>query len=156
MTRRSGIISPFIKREIMKIQGGCHCGLITYEAEIDPETATMCHCPDCQTLSGTAFRTLIPARKEFFKLIIGEPKIYLKTTGCGTEHGTRSVQSFCAECGSAIYSSAEIEPLVFMLRIGTIRERVELIPKSQMYFESALGWLSDGWPIKQFPRQPTD
>jgi hypothetical protein len=27
----------------MKIYGGCHCGLITYEAEIDPATVGICH-----------------------------------------------------------------------------------------------------------------
>ena len=40
----------------MKIDGGCHCGYITYTAEIDPETSGLCHCTDCQTLSGSAFR----------------------------------------------------------------------------------------------------
>ena len=140
----------------MEITGGCHCGLITYEAEIDPETATMCHCPDCQTLSATAFRTLVPARKKDFKLLTGEPKIYLKSTGCGTEHGTRSAQTFCVECGSGIYSCAEVDPQIFMLRIGTIKERAAISPKSQMYCESALGWLHGGWPLKQFQKQPTD
>jgi hypothetical protein len=32
----------------MKIDGGCHCGYITYEGEADPEKATICHCADCQ------------------------------------------------------------------------------------------------------------
>jgi hypothetical protein len=139
----------------MKIEGTCHCGLITYEAEIDPATVTMCHCPDCQMLSGSAFRTLVPARKEVFKLITGAPKIYLKTTGCGTESGNRSVQSFCDKCGAAIYSSAEINPEIFMLRVGTIRQRAELNPKSQMYCQSALIWLSEAWPLKKFARLPT-
>ena len=26
----------------MKIDGGCHCGAITYRAEIDPETVIVC------------------------------------------------------------------------------------------------------------------
>jgi hypothetical protein len=30
----------------MKIDGGCHCGYITYEAEADPEKTTICHCTD--------------------------------------------------------------------------------------------------------------
>ena len=41
----------------MKIDGGCHCGYITYEATIDSEQIGICHCTDCQTLSGSAFRT---------------------------------------------------------------------------------------------------
>jgi hypothetical protein len=35
----------------MKIDGGCHCGYITYEAEADPEKTTICHCTDCRHLS---------------------------------------------------------------------------------------------------------
>jgi len=27
----------------MKIDGACHCGLIKYEAEIDPEKVRVCH-----------------------------------------------------------------------------------------------------------------
>jgi hypothetical protein len=37
----------------MKIDGGCHCGYIAYEAETDPAEARICHCTDCQTLSGS-------------------------------------------------------------------------------------------------------
>ena len=40
----------------MKIDGTCHCGNITYQAEIDPDQVYICHCTDCQTISGSAFR----------------------------------------------------------------------------------------------------
>jgi hypothetical protein len=36
----------------MKVEGGCHCGAIAYEAVVDPQSAGLCHCSDCQTLSG--------------------------------------------------------------------------------------------------------
>jgi hypothetical protein len=39
----------------MKIDGGCHCGAIAYEAEVDPDRVGICHCTDCQQLTGTAF-----------------------------------------------------------------------------------------------------
>jgi hypothetical protein len=45
----------------MKVNGECHCGAITYEAIIDPEKVAICHCTDCQQLSGTAYRTVVPA-----------------------------------------------------------------------------------------------
>jgi Glutathione-dependent formaldehyde-activating enzyme len=63
----------------MKIDGGCHCGYITYEAEADPEKTTICHCTDCQRLSGSAFRTVVRVPGDTFKIIAGEPTIYLKT-----------------------------------------------------------------------------
>src|SRR5690348_5559864 len=41
----------------MKVTGRCHCGNISFEAEIDPAQVRVCHCTDCQHLTGTAFRS---------------------------------------------------------------------------------------------------
>jgi hypothetical protein len=40
----------------MKIDGRCHCGYVTFQAEADPETTTICNCTDCQTMSGAPLR----------------------------------------------------------------------------------------------------
>ena len=55
----------------MKIDGGCHCGYITYEATIDSEQIGICHCTDCQTLSGSAFRTGALAQRITFDSLQG-------------------------------------------------------------------------------------
>jgi hypothetical protein len=39
----------------MHTDGSCHCGLISFTAEIDPSRVTVCHCTDCQPLSGTTW-----------------------------------------------------------------------------------------------------
>jgi hypothetical protein len=46
------------KKEIenMKILGGCFCGAVQYEADIDKNRIGVCHCRDCQKFSGSAFR----------------------------------------------------------------------------------------------------
>ena len=46
----------------MKVDGGCLCGNIKYVAEVDQETATVCHCTDCQVNSGSAFGYVIGRR----------------------------------------------------------------------------------------------
>jgi hypothetical protein len=56
----------------MKIDGGCHCGHIAYEAEADPAKTMICHCADCQTLSGSPFRAVILTREDTFKLRSGK------------------------------------------------------------------------------------
>jgi hypothetical protein len=86
----------------VKIDGGCHCGYITYEAEADPAKASICHCSDCQVLSGTAFRTVIRAEDGSFKLLSGEPTIYVKTA----DSGRKRAQAFCPRCGTPIYATA--------------------------------------------------
>src|ERR671922_1759533 len=106
----------------MKIDGGCHCGHITYVAEIDPDKVGICHCTDCQTLSGSAFRVSVPAAKEAFSLRGGEPKIYVKTA----ESGNKRAQAFCPECGTALYAGAVDNTGPLGLRLGTIKQRDQL------------------------------
>jgi len=124
----------------VKIDGGCHCGAISYEAEIDPGKVAICHCTDCQTLSGSAFRTIVPVPDAAFDLLSGDPKIYIKTA----ESGAKRIQSFCPDCGTPIYSTSVGDgPKDLSLRLGTVRQRNDLPPKTQIWFRSAQPWLSD-------------
>ncbi|HTP95662.1 MAG TPA: GFA family protein [Burkholderiales bacterium] len=120
----------------MKIDGACHCGNIRYEAEVDPGAVSICHCTDCQTLSGTAFRAVVPSLPGGFKLLGGQPKVYIKTA----ESGRRRAQGFCPECGTSIYASDVTDAKVYNIRLGTVRQRAELRPVRQIWFRSALGW----------------
>jgi hypothetical protein len=134
----------------MKIDGGCYCGYIAYEATIDPDYIGICHCTDCQTFSGSAFRTGALASKDRFRLLTGTPKIYVKTA----ESGARRAQAFCPECGTHVYSAAEEDPQVFSIRTGTARQRDQLIPTAQIWCRSAQAWATNLGPMKSFPKQP--
>ena len=133
----------------MKIDGGCHCGKLSFEAEIDPDKVGLCHCSDCQVLSGTAFTTYVPVAKDAFRLR-GEPKVYVKTA----ESGNRRAQAFCPDCGTRLYASAEKDPQVFNLRLGTVRQRAQLQPRAQVWCRSALPWVMDLGKVKQLPKSP--
>jgi hypothetical protein len=132
----------------MQIDGGCHCGNITYTAEVDPDRVGICHCTDCQTLSGTAFRVSVPATKDNFRLS-GNLKIYVKTA----ESGAKRAQGFCRECGTPIYATAATDPQVFNIRVGTARQRGELRPKSQGWCRSAREWVNDLSLMKEYAKQ---
>lgn len=129
----------------MRITGGCHCGAISYEAEVDPAKVAICHCTDCQTLSGSAFRVVVPAKRESFKLLSGAPKTYVKTGDSGRQRD----QAFCADCGAPIYSADTRDPQVFSIRVGTARQRAELPPRLQTWCRSALGWTMHIEPIQR-------
>jgi hypothetical protein len=135
----------------MKVDGRCHCGFITFEAEIEPGRAWLCHCTDCQTLSGSAFRAVVPTRTGAFTLLSGEVKNYVKI---GTS-GAKRLHGFCPECGSPIYSTSESAgPKVYNLRIGTIRQRWELVPRAQIWCRSALPWTADITSQERFEMGP--
>ncbi len=109
----------------MKVTGGCHCGQITYEAEVDPATVRVCHCTDCQTLSGTAFRTNISTLPGTFVLKSGTPRIYTKTA----ESGNKRTHAFCPDCGAPIYAATPAPtPLTVGLRVGGIDQRAQFKP----------------------------
>jgi hypothetical protein len=133
----------------MKIDGGCHCGAITYEAEADPEKVVVCHCTDCQTMSGSAFRTVTMVAEDDFTLKSGTLKTYVKTA----ESGNPRAQVFCPECGTQIYATSVGDgPKVLGLRVGTINQRDQLTPKRQIWTRSAQRWLHD---LGQLPGKET-
>jgi hypothetical protein len=135
----------------MKVDGSCHCGRIRYGAEIDPAKVVICHCTDCQTLSGSAFRTVVPTNEGSFRLLSGEPKVYVKTG----ESGNRREQTFCSECGTPIYSATVGAGLkVVGLRIGTIHQRGQLVPSDQFWFRSSQAWLEHLPTINRREKQP--
>jgi hypothetical protein len=133
----------------MKIEGRCHCGQITYEAVVDPDKVAICHCTDCQMLTGSAYRANIQAPAETFVLRTGQPKIYIKTA----ESGTRRAHAFCPNCGTPVYSCAIADPPTYSLRVGCIRQRAELRPMRQIWCRSALPWSMDLRGVEQLSRQ---
>lgn len=121
----------------LKIDGACLCGHVRYEAEIDPARVGICHCTDCQIHSATAFRLGVPVPVCDFRLTAGELKVYIKTA----ESGARRALSFCPHCGTSIHGGAVENPTTLSLRIGTARQRAQLVPRQQIWCRSALPWL---------------
>ncbi|HET7670732.1 MAG TPA: GFA family protein [Burkholderiales bacterium] len=104
----------------MKIHGSCHCERIAFEAELDPARVGLCHCTDCQSLSGSAFTLYAQVQREAFRLLRGD-----------------------TECGSRLWAAAEKDTPLYNLRVGTLRERAELRPRVQLWCRSAMPWLRE-------------
>jgi hypothetical protein len=134
----------------MKIDGGCHCGQIKFRAEVDTDQILICHCTDCQTLSGSAYRTVAPAKEGTIEIISGELKMYEKTA----DDGSIRIQSFCPDCGTPIYSSPpQGTPGFFGIRVGAIKQRDQLTPNKQIWCRSALEWVQDLSEAPKFETQ---
>jgi len=135
----------------MKVTGACHCGFLAFEAEVDPATAGICHCTDCQVFSGSAFRAGVSGAETDFRLLAGTPKVYMKTA----ESGARRAQAFCPECGTHIYATSA--PAAggegtrsFRIRLSTLRERDALPPRHQIWTRSSPAWLAQ---LASLPRR---
>ena len=128
----------------MKVDGACFCGQITYEAVLDTDRIVICNCTDCQSLSGSAFRTVAFTKEGAFTLLTGEMKVYVKIA----DSGNRRQQAFCGTCGSPIYATSDPAGPFYGLRVGTIRQRDQLVPKVHIFNRSKQHWLD------QIPRSP--
>lgn len=134
----------------MKIDGACHCKDIAFEAEIDPDAVSICHCTDCQQLTGTAFRVTVSVPRDRFALTRGSPKTYGKTA----DNGRRRLQMFCPDCGSPVFTTGEGDAAgTIGIRWGSIRQRGALAPRRQIWCASAVPWLST---VANLPGKPEE
>ena len=132
----------------MQVHGACHCGQVTFTAEIEPTTVMTCSCTDCQTLSGAPFRAIARAPMESFKLS-GATKSYVKVA----ESGNKRAQVFCPECGTPLYSAAVENSPHVTLRLGCVAERAQLKPTLQLWQRSAMPWLAGLGGVPGVPEQ---
>ena len=132
----------------------CRCG--TVRGTIEQATPlegdfVVCHCTDCQIMSGAPLRAVVFSETDGFKLLTGELKIYVKTA----ESGNPRQQAFCPECGTPIYATNTGDgPKNYGIRLGAIRQRGELTPKAQVWTRSAQYWLAGLDGIRKIETQP--
>src|SRR6185437_10446080 len=123
----------------MQIDGRCQCGAVTYQAEIDPERVSICHCTDCQRLTGSPYRVTVICGAGEVHLTGLAPNVYAKTG----ENGRTRFQHFCGRCGSPLFTSGEEGgPDDWGIRWGSIRQRDQLVPKRQIWCRSAAAWVN--------------
>jgi hypothetical protein len=120
----------------MQIEGSCHCGAISFTAQVDPERVMVCHCSDCQVMSGSPFRAVVPAPVDGF-VLRGDPRRYIKTA----DSGNRRVQAFCADCGTPLFATAPENATQVIIRTGCVKQKAQLVPKAQIWQRSALPWI---------------
>ena len=134
----------------MHIHGSCHCGAITYQAEVDPGKVAICHCADCQTFAGAPYRATVAPFPGTLR-ISGTPTHYIKDA----DSGRQRVQAFCGTCGSHLYACDPGDAKKRLsLRIGAIAERRELAPPvRQIWCDSALDWAFDLGTIPKTAQQ---
>jgi hypothetical protein len=133
----------------MLLHGTCHCGKITFQAEADPNTVILCHCTDCQVLTGSPYRASLQAHNNTLQLLTGHPKIYVKIA----EDGSPRNQFFCPDCGTPLYVTGAGKTDPVNLRIGCLAERKQFRPNKQIWCRSALSWSNN---LENFPQLEKD
>lgn len=82
--------------------GGCHCGAVRFEAEIDPSAGTMCNCSICTKLGAVG----VIAKPAGFRLVSGEDALSTYEWG-----GRISRRKFCKHCGVYCFAFGHLDVL---------------------------------------------
>lgn len=97
----------------MKVEGGCYCGEIRYEAEGDPAIKGQCFCRECQYITGGDSVLIMGMPEQGYKVTKGKLKGFKRT-----DIDNAVTREFCPNCGTHVTTKAM--PGLVMLKVGTL------------------------------------
>ncbi len=132
------------------ISGSCLCGEVTYSADAEPAMIAVCHCPDCQKQTGTAFsvNVLVPGDKVEMS---GSSLSQYVVKGDSGQNVTRN---FCNKCGSPLSTVLDAFGGMAAIKAGTMKDNSWVTPGVQIWCDSAQSWGVLDDDIQKAPKNP--
>lgn len=131
-----------------KLHGGCLCGKVTFVLNNDFRKFYVCHCKQCQQLTGSAFAANLFTSPDNIQWLSGDNEVQQYV------HETRSFsKAFCRHCGSAL-------PIVtksgraLLVPAGSINGEPSLMPQASIFSAEEACWLEAGTKAKRFDAFP--
>jgi hypothetical protein len=109
------VVHPGSERNKMKIEGGCYCGAVRYQAEGEPLLRGQCHCRECQYISGGHPNVVMGMSEAGFVYTKGSPKQFSRS-----DLSNPVTRLFCSECGTHLLTKTPKFPGVVLLKVGTL------------------------------------
>ena len=104
----------------MKIEGGCHCGLIRFEAEVGDEPLPVLDC-NCSICAKTGFKHLMVPHGDF-TLLSGAEALVSYRFGTGTAD-----HLFCGTCGVKSFYQPRSHPDAWSVNLNAVDDVAGLI-----------------------------
>ncbi len=99
----------------MKLEGGCYCGGLRYQANGEPMFKGQCHCRECQYIAGGSVNVVMAMPEATFSYTKGEPKPFTRS-----DLENAVTREFCPNCGTHILAKAPGLPGTVILKVGTL------------------------------------
>jgi hypothetical protein len=121
--------------DVVKIEGGCHCGAVRYVFDGEPLFAGFCHCEACRKTSGSVGSPAFGVNVADIK-VTGEMHRYTIVGGSGKNaHRDR-----CAKCGSLLYGLTDTWPDIMTLYAGTFDDPGQYAPVFAIFTRARPEW----------------
>ena len=130
-------------------KGGCLCGAVRYVCEKPPLSQFLCHCHDCQKVTGA------PVAPGFMVM-----KADVKISGEYSEHtqlaasGRHMVRKFCSDCGSRVFEESLGMDDIYMFNTGSLDDQSVFKPEIHYWVSSKPEWYLIADKLPQLSKQP--
>ena len=130
----------------MKLQGGCFCGAVRYEADGEPFNSTLCHCSDCRKSSGAPAVAWFSVRRAELRWTTQPPFMFRSSA--------HALRGFCPSCGASLVFEDEEWPDEVDITTASLDDPDQMPPRDHTFVRSRLRWmdLHDGLPEYQRTR----
>jgi len=108
-----------------------------------------CHCLDCQRSSGAPFASGVVVMTNDLD-VTGTPRTY----SVRASSGGLATRSFCADCGTPLFTWSEANPGFTSIRFPSLDEPSRFQPMLDIWTSSAQPWVCLDQTIPHFPQSP--
>ncbi len=132
----------------MKLEGGCYCGQVRYEAQGEPMMQAQCHCRECQYLTGGQVNTFIAMPIPGFRYTKGQPRSFTRPDLEGAV-----TREFCGNCGTQLTTRPPAFPAV-IVKVGSLDDPSVFSPQVAIFTcdQQAFHHIPEG--MAQFEKLP--
>jgi len=99
----------------MRVEGGCYCGELRYQAEGDPALQVQCFCRECQHVTGGDSALLMGMPEAGFSYTQGTPRAYQRS-----DLEAPVIREFCPNCGTHLSSKAPGMAGVVLIKVESL------------------------------------
>ncbi len=122
-----------------KVTGGCLCGAIRFETTAEPVFQLLCHCTDCQKVSGAAAYAAYVVPIDSLVVTKGETAHFDVTA----DSGRINSRHFCPNCGTRVWAVLAEMGMVSVNGLA-LDDRSHFQPTANHMPDSAPDWCSLG------------
>jgi hypothetical protein len=125
-----------------KLQGGCLCGAIRYEANGEPFHLTNCHCTLCRGTTGAPYVAWLTVRRSNFSFTQGTPKRFASSAN--------AARRFCGRCGTQLTFENDLLADEIDITTASLDDPQRQAPHSHTFDSSRIGWIEPGDGLPRF------
>lgn len=128
--------------------GGCLCGFVRYEYDGPVGESSYCHCDDCKRATGGPYTVGVLSDAAKLRIVSGAVKGYTAIA----DSGRKITRQFCPECGSPLFTRAEVLPDKVFIKAGSLDQPELVKPSCQMWTERAVPWAYIDESLPSYPK----